>query len=234
MGHVDTVELNLKPKFHPPRASVFFSLSTPCARPKLPAATTSQRAPCLHPAPAPPPHRAQARALPPARPALATAAARNRPRTSLRHPRASRRLAGPPRPPRQRPASACSRPTARHLLPPLRSPSMEGSLLPLPSPSQSMSVDGRVATAPALASAIHGRPRPETCPPREPLAHLATRPTPVSFSSSSRRSYYSPPWRAGTPPRSPTCLPVPLLLPPYRQKLCGVPLLRGGRISEGA
>jgi hypothetical protein len=159
---MDTVELNLKPKFHPPRASVFFSLSTPCARPKLPAATTSQRAPRLHPAPAPPPHRAQARAPPPARPALATAATRNRPRTSLRHTRASRRLAGPPRP---------NPPAPRlRLLMPHRAPS---------SPPAPLSVDGRVATAVALSLAVHVRrwkgryspcPRlrnPWTPPPRD-------------------------------------------------------------------
>jgi hypothetical protein len=211
---VDTVELNLKPKFHPPRASVFFPCrhsararsypppqprsARPASTPRPPRRPTARRLARRHqlgqPSPPPPPETGRAR----------PSGTRARPDASPAH-RA---------PPRQRPASACSRPTARHLLPPLRSPSMEGSLLPLPSPLQSMSVDGRVATAPALASAIHGRPRPETCPPREPLAHLATRPTLVSFSSSSRRSYYSPPWRAGTPPRSPTCLPVPLLLPP--------------------
>ena len=95
-------------------------------------------APRLHPAPAPPPHRAQARAPPPARPALATAAARNRPRTSLRHTRASRRLAGPPRP---------TPPAPRlRLLTPHRAPS---------SPPAPLSVDGRVATAVALSLAVH-------------------------------------------------------------------------------
>jgi hypothetical protein len=40
VGHVDTVELNQKPKSLPPRASIFFSLpASPPARRYLPAAT---------------------------------------------------------------------------------------------------------------------------------------------------------------------------------------------------
>jgi hypothetical protein len=84
-------------------------------------------------------------------------------------------------------------------------PSMEGSLPPLPSPPQSMD-----APAPRRA-------HPET------VARSPCCPTPISFSSSSRRSYYPPPWRAGMPPCSPAYLPIPLLLPHDRRKLRGSP-----------
>jgi hypothetical protein len=161
VGHVDTVELNLKPKFHPPRASVFFSLSTPCARPKLPDSPLARRHNLA--ARAPPPLRARPAAPPRAGSRVATSSAsprhRRRQKPAAHVPPAPARVPTPRRPTAPHPASAPPPPAhapsraifsprsalrrwkgryCRCPLPRSPCPSMEGSLQPLPSPPQSM------------------------------------------------------------------------------------------------
>jgi hypothetical protein len=106
---VDPVELNLKPKFLSPRPSVFFSLSTPRRAPEATRKAASPPPQSRHARPASiprPPCHAQARASPPARPALSTPRSRRRcQKPAARAPMPRR----PTVPPRQRPASACSR-----------------------------------------------------------------------------------------------------------------------------
>jgi hypothetical protein len=167
VGHVDTVELNLKPKFHPPRASVFFSLSTPCARPKLPASPLARRhnlAACAPPLP-----RARPAAPPRAGSRAATSSAS--PRRRRRQKPAAHVPPAPARVPTPRRPTAPTPPAPRlRLLTPHRAPS---------SPPAPLSVDGRVSTAVALSLAVHVRrwkgryspcPRlrnPWTPPPRD-------------------------------------------------------------------
>uniref|UniRef100_A0A804P9H1 Translation initiation factor 5A C-terminal domain-containing protein n=1 Tax=Zea mays TaxID=4577 RepID=A0A804P9H1_MAIZE len=87
------------------------------------------------------------------------------PSSDARHPRSMLSLES------RAPAFRNLRPRSRLLLPHARSHPRHGHVSrrdPAPAPPSSppapLSVGGRVTTAPALASAIHGRPRPETCP----------------------------------------------------------------------